>query len=93
MVTVKNGDKFTGIFSGSSIESSEPAYILKMVKHMKSANEQSNGVKESGSGYIGTGTEHVMIFETRDVVGLSAEAVVFNDVTSRPQNGMCELTP
>ncbi|KAI9771328.1 MAG: hypothetical protein M1840_002298 [Geoglossum simile] len=88
VVTVKNGEKFAGIFSGSS-ESNEPAYVLKMVKHLKpaSGNEQSNGLRDSASGYIGTGAEHVMIFEIRDVVDLSVEAVVFNDVASRPQNG------
>ncbi|KAH0551433.1 hypothetical protein GP486_007352 [Trichoglossum hirsutum] len=60
-----------------------------MVKHIKSVSgsEQSNGVKDSSPSYIGTGAEHVMIFEIRDVVDLSVEAVVFNDVASRPQNG------
>jgi hypothetical protein len=88
---VKNGDKFTGIFTGSSIESTEPAYVLKMVKHIKSVSgsEQSNGVKDSSSGFIGTGAEHVMIFELRDVVDLCVEAVVFNNVMSKPQNGVC----
>ena len=65
-----------------------------MVKHLKlaSGNEQPNGLRDSASSYIGTGAEHVMIFEIRDVVDLSVEAVVFNDVASRPQNGMYELT-
>lgn len=57
-----------------------------------SSNEQSNGVRDSGSGYIGTGAEHIMIFEIRDVVDLSVGAVVFNDVASRPQNGIYEST-
>jgi hypothetical protein len=65
-----------------------------MVKHLKPAggNEQSNGLRDSASSYMGTGAEHVMIFEIRDVVDLSVEAVVFNDMASRSQNGMCELT-
>jgi PAB1-binding protein PBP1 len=66
-----------------------------MVKHLKpvSGNEQPNGVRDSGSAYIGTGAEHVMIFEIRDVVDLSVEGVIFNDVAPRPQNGMYESTP
>ncbi|KAH0543836.1 hypothetical protein FGG08_001875 [Glutinoglossum americanum] len=87
-VTVKNGDIFTGVFTGSSVDPTEPAYVLKMVKHIKSvgSNEQSNGVKDSG--YVGTGAEHVMIFELRDVVDLFVETISFNDMTTRPQNGV-----
>ncbi|KAF2840636.1 hypothetical protein M501DRAFT_930469 [Patellaria atrata CBS 101060] len=83
-ITLKNGDKYSGIFSGSSQENpNDIRYVLKMVRRLSSANDQSNGVRDEG--YIGNGDEHVMLFDSHDVVDLSVASVSI-DKTSKTQN-------
>ncbi|KAI9796878.1 MAG: hypothetical protein M1833_005927 [Piccolia ochrophora] len=79
-VTVTNGDTYEGIFSGSSFEPGELAYVLKMVKYTKSSKDQEpNGVTDSAPEYVGTGGEYTMVFGIRDVVDLAVEGVSFSD--------------
>ncbi|KAF7588334.1 hypothetical protein BBP40_005862 [Aspergillus hancockii] len=41
-ITTKNGEKFSGIFSSSSLESSDPSFVLKMVQ--RPAKQEQNKV-------------------------------------------------
>ncbi|KAI9878365.1 MAG: hypothetical protein M1830_001108 [Pleopsidium flavum] len=87
-ITTKTGDRFTGIFAGASLENNESAYLLKMVQQVRStADDQSNGVGETSSNYLGSGADHAMSFEIKDVMDLAAENVSFNDITAKSQNG------
>ncbi|KAI9678159.1 MAG: hypothetical protein M1817_006104 [Caeruleum heppii] len=87
-VTVANGDKFEGIFAGSSLEPSDSACVLKMVKQTTfGAQHQTNGVKSTTSDYTGSGPDHVMSFEMKDVVDITVDTVTFFDAPSRVQNG------
>ncbi len=87
-ITTKTGDKFTGIFAGASLNNNESAYLLKMVQQVRSAtSDQSNGVKDTSSNYLGSGADHAMTFEIKDVVDLAAENLSFSDGTAKTQNG------
>ncbi|EFQ96688.1 PAB1-binding protein 1 [Nannizzia gypsea CBS 118893] len=68
-LTMKDGEKFAGIFSGSTLESNETILILKMARHPPSVSDsssspstaattQSNGVSQSESPYVGSGPDH-----------------------------------
>ena len=77
-MTLKNGEQFTGVFSGSSLESSaKSVYILKMVKKTRLAShQQTNGNTEPLDEYIGEGEDHVMVFDTQDTADLEVANVV-----------------
>jgi len=80
---------YTGIFFGASMDAQEPAYLLKMVQHVRSGERSEvNGVREILEGYAGVGEDHSMSFETKDVIHLSVEGVVINMQDKRP-NGKC----
>ncbi|KAI9835570.1 MAG: hypothetical protein M1819_002021 [Sarea resinae] len=88
-ITVKNGDKFTGIFSGATLETNETSYVLKMVKKVKAVGkEQANGVTDGSDEYLGTGDSHAMTFEIRDVIDLAVEGASLTQTQSKSQNGM-----
>jgi hypothetical protein len=89
VITVKNGAKYEGIFSGASTPPAESAFVIKMTRQVKLATEESaNGVLDGANEYIGVGEEHTMIFESKDVVDVAVSAVSINDTSSRAQNGM-----
>ncbi|KAI9892263.1 MAG: hypothetical protein M1814_001722 [Vezdaea aestivalis] len=91
-ITVLNGDKYEGIFSGSSIESSESVYLLQMVRKIKAVAGQ-NGNVDSPMTYIGEGENHTMSFNVKDVVDFSAANVTLDaENTSKSQNGASFLT-
>lgn len=77
-MTLKNGEQFTGVFSGSSLESSaKSVYILKMVKKIRLASQQQvNGNTELPDEYIGEGEDHVMVFDAQDTADLAVANVV-----------------
>ena len=77
-MTLKNGEQFTGVFSGSSLESSaKSVYILKMVKKTRLAShQQTNGNTEPLDEYIGEGEDHVMVFDAQDTADLEVTNVV-----------------
>ncbi|KAL8970783.1 MAG: hypothetical protein Q9183_001361 [Haloplaca sp. 2 TL-2023] len=84
-ITVKNGDTFSGIFYGSSLEGSESGYLLKMVQKVRSS--EANGIHENHGEYIGSGEDHAMSFELKDVVHLAVDGVNF-DVHGKAPNGV-----
>ena len=87
-LTLKNGEQFTGVFSGSSTESANKSvYILKMVKKTRLASQQQiNGNTELPDEYIGEGEDHVMAFDTQDTADLAVANVV-TAVAHATQNG------
>ncbi len=90
-ITVKNGDAFVGIFSGSSFETTETCWLLKMVKRNAAGSDRlTNGV-DAGSGYVGSGPEHAMYFDLKDVVDLAVDGVTFGDHPSKGPNGRFNL--
>ena len=86
-VTLKNGEQFTGIFSGASLEAAKPQYILKMVRRTRPpTHQQANGDVESPSEYAGEGEDHMMVIDKEDTVDLHVPDVA--PITAPPvQNG------
>jgi hypothetical protein len=77
-LTLKNGEQFAGVFSGSSTDSSSKnVYTLKMVKRTRLASQQQmNGNTELSDEYTGEGDDHIMYFDVQDTADLSVANVV-----------------
>jgi hypothetical protein len=77
-LTLKNGEQFAGVFSGTSTDSSaKNVYTLKMVKRTRLASQQqTNGNAELSDEYIGEGDDHIMHFDVQDTADLSVANVV-----------------
>ncbi|KAK4992594.1 poly(A)-binding protein binding protein [Elasticomyces elasticus] len=87
-VVLKNGEQYTGIFSGGSFEPSAAYYTLKMVKKTGPHNtQQANGVAAVLTTYVGEGDEHVMAFDSQDVIDLAVSNVETATSDSKTFNG------
>ncbi|KKK21078.1 hypothetical protein P175DRAFT_0473478 [Aspergillus ochraceoroseus IBT 24754] len=87
-VTTRNGDKFTGIFSYSSLEPSESTFVLKMVQRQaKPEQQRANGVSEVASPFLGSAPDHSVSFDLKDVVDVSVPNVSTTDVLAKTSNG------
>lgn len=82
-VTLKSGERFSGIFSSSSLEQQEYRYTFKMVKRLPSLGGQVNGTSESQDDYCGVGRDYRMIFDVKDVVVLNVENVAVDKTKAR----------
>lgn len=54
---------------------------------------KSNGVSDSSTPYIGSGPEHVMSFDMKDVVDISVPNVVPAEVSAKEPNGGKKALP
>lgn len=86
VVSTKNGEKFTGIFSSSTLEASESSFVLKMVQ--RSDQQKHNGANNAAVPFLGSAPDHSMVFDTKDIVDISVADVSPADVTLKPSNGM-----
>ncbi|KAF2085956.1 hypothetical protein K490DRAFT_74827 [Saccharata proteae CBS 121410] len=84
-ITLKNGEQFSGVFHGASLEQQEHRYTIKMAKRVQSA--QANGASDNLDEYCGVGEDHVLTFEVKDVVDLSVDNVVTDKAQAKPRNG------
>ncbi|KAL9100539.1 MAG: hypothetical protein Q9163_004096 [Psora crenata] len=76
-LTMSNGDVFTGIFFGASMDKEEPRYLLRMVQQTRHGNKaEINGVRETMSDYVGVGDDHAMSFNAQDVVDLAVDGAM-----------------
>ncbi|KKY14548.1 putative pab1 binding protein [Diplodia seriata] len=82
-VTLKSGERFSGIFSSSSLEQQEYRYTFKMVKRLQSLGGQVNGTSESQDDYCGVGQDHRMVFDVKDVVVLNVENVAMDKTKAK----------
>ena len=86
-ITVKNGDVFTGVFFGATMENHQSAYLMKMVEQVKSgAKAEPNGTQDCSGGFIGRGDDFAMSFDTKEVTDLAVEGITF-DSQHKMQNG------
>jgi len=75
-VVVKNGDRFTGVLSGASLQKENvdaPLFVLKMTKKISNVSGQANGNSNTTDEYIGSGEDHLMTFGQNDIIDLSVE--------------------
>ena len=88
-----NGDVYSGIYFGASLDTNRPAHMLKMVQQMKSVGKgESNGAHEDSFAYVGAGEDHAMSFDFKDVIDLAFEGVPFG-TPEKIQNGRLTRVP
>jgi hypothetical protein len=88
IITLKNGEKYSGVLSGTSLDPSELRYVFKMVKKLlPAANAQTNGTGEVSDDYVGVGDYHVMSFDMSDVADFNVNNVVLDKSQAKGQNG------
>ncbi|KAI1534463.1 SM-ATX domain containing protein [Pyrenophora tritici-repentis] len=93
IITLKNGEKYSGVLSGTSLDPSELRYVFKMVKKlMPATSAQTNGAAEASEDYVGKGDYHVMSFDMSDVADFNVNNVVLDKSQAKTQNGMSRLT-
>ncbi|UPX16779.1 poly(A)-binding protein binding protein [Ascochyta rabiei] len=85
-ITLKNGARYSGVLSGTSLDPSELRYVFKMVKLLQPADHaQPNG--QPSDEYAGQGESHVMSFDMTDVADFHVNNVVLDKTQAKPQNG------
>ena len=84
---MKNGEHYTGIFSGANLDSADPHYVLKMVKRSQNASSGSNGTTTPSDEYLGIGEDHLLTFPISDVIDMNVSDVVLEKSTQKAQNG------
>ena len=89
IIKTKNGDRFSGIFFGASLEANESSYLMKMVQMLKPVGKgEINGVKDNTEPFVGVGADHAMAFEVKDVNDLTIAGIEIG-VRDKLQNGWC----
>ncbi|KAF2635826.1 PAB1 binding protein-like protein [Massarina eburnea CBS 473.64] len=88
-ITLKNGEKYTGVLSGTSLDPTELRYVFKMVKKVQAAGDTVvNGTAEASDDYIGAGDNYVMSFDMSDVADFHVNNVILDKTLSKGQNGV-----
>lgn len=86
-INTKTGDKFEGIMSGSS-QPPDSRVTLKMTKKQYSLQPgQSNGVAAGEAALVGTGPEHTMSFDSKNITEISISGLTPAETAKLP-NGM-----
>lgn len=87
-ITLKNGERYSGVLSGTSLEPNEMRYVFKMVKKLlPTGNAQTNGSGDVSDDYVGTGDYYVMSFDMSDVADFNVNNVMLDKTQTRTQNG------
>ncbi|KAF1928540.1 uncharacterized protein M421DRAFT_148530 [Didymella exigua CBS 183.55] len=85
-ITLKNGAKYSGVLSGTSLDPSELRYVFKMVKQLQPADSaQPNG--PTADEYAGQGESYVMSFDMSDVADFNVNNVMLDKTQAKGQNG------
>jgi hypothetical protein len=87
-ITVKSGEQFVGLFSGTSADPSGPEYTLKMARRLKKATMDSNSTAQDDTeAYLGRAPDHAMKFGAKEVVNLEVQNVNFSETAVKQSNG------
>ncbi|PKY00863.1 hypothetical protein P168DRAFT_321922 [Aspergillus campestris IBT 28561] len=87
-ITMKNGERFSGIFSSSSLEPSETSFVFKMVQRLpKQEQGKTNGASEPATPFLGSAPDHSVSLDARDIVEISVPNVSTSDVTAKAPSG------
>lgn len=89
-VVTRSGEKFSGIFSSSSLEPTNSSFVLKMVRRLSQQDQSraTNGVSEIEAPFLGSAPDHSVAFDVKDVIDVSVANVSTADVTAKGSNGM-----
>jgi hypothetical protein len=89
VVTTKNGEKFSGIFSAASLEPGESSFTLKMVQRAAAAEEQrAHGLSDVASPFLGSRPDHSMTFDATEIADVAVANVSTSEVIAKESNGM-----
>jgi hypothetical protein len=83
---LKNGELYSGVLSGTSLDPNETRYVFKMVKRLRSEGPV-NGVTSVPDEYIGQGDSHVMSFDVGDCADVTFANIVLDGSQTKSQNG------
>ncbi|KAJ5160484.1 uncharacterized protein N7482_007488 [Penicillium canariense] len=87
-ITTKSGEKFTGIFSSSSLEATDSSFLLKMVQRTSQENQgKANGASDTTASYLGSAPEHSMAFDIKEVADIAVPNVSPAEVSVKESNG------
>lgn len=90
-VTVKNGDKFSGIFSSASVPqtATEPhQYVLKMAKRQLQSQQVNGTTTEDEGDFVGSGEDHTMVFDVKDIAYINMSSISTEKTQTRMSNGI-----
>ena len=69
------------------MEGNEPAYLLKMVRRVKSTGRsEANGFQNDSEAFLGVGEDYSVSFEIKDVSGVTVEGLDLSN-QDKLQNG------
>ncbi|CAG8036848.1 unnamed protein product [Penicillium olsonii] len=87
-ITTKSGDKYTGIFSSSSLEPNDVSFLLKMAQRASQDGQfRTNGVSDAATPFLGSAPEHIMSFEIKDVIDIDVPNVTTAEISAKEPNG------
>jgi hypothetical protein len=93
IITLKNGEKYSGVLSGTSLDPSELRYVFKMVKKLLPASHaQTNGTSDVSDDYVGVGDFYVMSFDMSDVADFAVNNVVLDKSQAKGPNGVLDTS-
>jgi len=70
-ITLRNGEQFSGIFTGGIFESTKTLYTLKMAKRTRlPLHDQTSTSDDSTAEFVGQGYDHVLSIDIQDTVDL-----------------------
>jgi Ataxin 2 SM domain len=82
-----SGERFEGVFCGSTLESGETNISIKMTKRISSATDaRVNGIADSSSAFTGSGPDFAMVFDGKDIAEVSLPSLNIPEAL-KPQNG------
>lgn len=90
IITTKNGEIFTGIFSSCSLEPNDSSFTLKMVQRLSSSSPQpqTNGLSDVSVPFLGSPPEYSMIFDVKEVADLTVANVPNSGLVSKEASSM-----
>ena len=88
-LVMRNGEQYSGVFSGAVLELTDLRYTLKMAKKVNSSVEQqANGNVSTATEFLGVGEDHTMTFAVQDVAELVVSQVVINRAQQKHNKGV-----
>lgn len=71
-ITVKAGDRFEGLLSGSTLNPTNSKITLKMVRklHAAAGEGQTNGTAPREAALVGSGPEHALNLDVKDIADM-----------------------
>jgi hypothetical protein len=90
VITTRNGDRFTGIFSASPFEPGDSTFIIKMVQRPATQSDQSrsNTLSDAASPFLSSPPDHSMAFDMKEIADVQVTSVFTTEVAAKEQNGL-----